>query len=633
VDHPRITPGNPKANGLAERFVGTLKGVTAKIGADPEMDESDWETVVLNFLAAYRFTRQTSTRYSPFELLFARQPAFPGQLKERFAEALDFDGSTEHMALLVDEMAERAALLLRDTPLCMANLEIAQHRDTLTYARSRDRTYLPRLRRYAVGDLVYLTRTNKQATQPGTYSDILQVVGFKDSGNLVLEGQDTSLITTSVDRVAPCHLTNVDLRRNPMLRTANEEEDVKCQICRRSGDGESMLLCDACGHGYHLWCLRPALTTVPDDPTWMCPKCQNAGAQPREWDHQGTIDTTSWTVPRQARAKRQDVQCRALHNAPVAKDFIDPNTNQLRRYKGVAEYCGYGTRPPFRVTYEDGEVHGSTLSEVQAIHQPATGHTAAAVSAVTPAEKAAALPDQFELHTTDGLTHALQQLMPGIWPSGTVTRLRQQMVGGARFLQQPGQPRPGEPECVVTMAEEVTALHQVVNLAQLGQEFFDPFAGTGGIPGALTTLGLRCHTNDINPNHRADQHQDALAPGLYKRVMRSHPIAAVITSPWFAVLDLALPIIAAFTWKASFIHVPSHYVFDAHSRRARFLGRLQGKGQLAVIGGLPRGPLHRRCVWLCVFGTRAVRDRVLGTRPSAGAGVTWSPMHLIASTD
>jgi len=30
-----------------------------------------------------------------------------------------------------------------------------------------------------------------------------------------------------------------------------------CRICRRKGDGEHMLLCDACDRGHHMYCLKP----------------------------------------------------------------------------------------------------------------------------------------------------------------------------------------------------------------------------------------------------------------------------------------------------------------------------------------------------------------------------------------
>eukprot|EP00854_Cymbomonas_tetramitiformis_P034105 gene34105-biopygen12494 len=39
-----------------------------------------------------------------------------------------------------------------------------------------------------------------------------------------------------------------------------------------------MLLCDACNKGYHLWCLTPVLSEVPEG-EWLCPRCSGTGMQ------------------------------------------------------------------------------------------------------------------------------------------------------------------------------------------------------------------------------------------------------------------------------------------------------------------------------------------------------------------
>lgn len=36
--------------------------------------------------------------------------------------------------------------------------------------------------------------------------------------------------------------------------------NANCRICRRRGDPESMLLCDMCNKGHHMYCLKPKLT-------------------------------------------------------------------------------------------------------------------------------------------------------------------------------------------------------------------------------------------------------------------------------------------------------------------------------------------------------------------------------------
>ncbi|XP_075223802.1 ATP-dependent chromatin assembly factor large subunit isoform X2 [Lycorma delicatula] len=45
-----------------------------------------------------------------------------------------------------------------------------------------------------------------------------------------------------------------------------------CGLCKHR-DPDKMLLCDSCNRGYHMYCLKPKLTKVPEG-DWFCPKCQ-----------------------------------------------------------------------------------------------------------------------------------------------------------------------------------------------------------------------------------------------------------------------------------------------------------------------------------------------------------------------
>ncbi|RZF44988.1 hypothetical protein LSTR_LSTR001949 [Laodelphax striatellus] len=45
-----------------------------------------------------------------------------------------------------------------------------------------------------------------------------------------------------------------------------------CRICRRVSNPESMLLCDMCNKGHHMYCLKPPLKKVPEG-DWFCPSC------------------------------------------------------------------------------------------------------------------------------------------------------------------------------------------------------------------------------------------------------------------------------------------------------------------------------------------------------------------------
>jgi bromodomain adjacent to zinc finger domain protein 1A len=44
-------------------------------------------------------------------------------------------------------------------------------------------------------------------------------------------------------------------------------------ICRKKSDPEQTLLCDECNKGYHMYCLKPKMSTVPKG-DWFCIKCR-----------------------------------------------------------------------------------------------------------------------------------------------------------------------------------------------------------------------------------------------------------------------------------------------------------------------------------------------------------------------
>lgn len=60
---------------------------------------------------------------------------------------------------------------------------------------------------------------------------------------------------------------------DPHVRTLTQgQEEQMCEICLRGEDGPNMLLCDECNRGYHMYCLQPALTSIPKS-QWFCPPC------------------------------------------------------------------------------------------------------------------------------------------------------------------------------------------------------------------------------------------------------------------------------------------------------------------------------------------------------------------------
>ncbi|XP_069674627.1 E3 ubiquitin-protein ligase UHRF1-like [Periplaneta americana] len=59
----------------------------------------------------------------------------------------------------------------------------------------------------------------------------------------------------------------------------NDNINVKCRLCNchvcgRKDSPETQVLCDDCNMAYHIGCLNPPLTTVPETDEWYCPDCK-----------------------------------------------------------------------------------------------------------------------------------------------------------------------------------------------------------------------------------------------------------------------------------------------------------------------------------------------------------------------
>ena len=73
--HPiKITPYHPQTDGLVERFNQTLKSMLRKAATK---EGRDWDKMIPFLLFAYREVQQSSTGFSPFELLYGKSVRGP----------------------------------------------------------------------------------------------------------------------------------------------------------------------------------------------------------------------------------------------------------------------------------------------------------------------------------------------------------------------------------------------------------------------------------------------------------------------------------------------------------------------------------------------------------------------------
>lgn len=57
-----------------------------------------------------------------------------------------------------------------------------------------------------------------------------------------------------------------------MADDSDSDLDTVCEECSSGKQPAKLLLCDKCDKGFHLFCLRPILVSVPKG-SWFCPSC------------------------------------------------------------------------------------------------------------------------------------------------------------------------------------------------------------------------------------------------------------------------------------------------------------------------------------------------------------------------
>jgi PHD-finger len=236
----------------------------------------DWDLQLPWIAMGYRMSKQKALgSFSPYEILFGRSPDLPFSVRAQVEPAVDFDDPE----VLRQVMHDRAEVFKHRVPAAWGNLRIAQHRDQLWYARLQGGGYMPQLRRFRVGDLVYMQRQVPSTLDIKAGRNIYRVIELLPSGRVRLQGKDGLEFTEMARNCAPCHLP-VDVTVDPSL--ARIPAGKRCRYCGESSGAALMLICDICGNAWHTFCLDPPMEELPEG-LWFCPNCtQRLEAQARK---------------------------------------------------------------------------------------------------------------------------------------------------------------------------------------------------------------------------------------------------------------------------------------------------------------------------------------------------------------
>lgn len=106
-----------QTNGLTERFNQTLSRSLAKLVNE---EQNDWDTHLETILCAYRVSKQKSTGYSPFYMMFHRRPCLPIEseldqgLESACGEESDYKTFMDRMLQVRDDIRIQACNNIED---------------------------------------------------------------------------------------------------------------------------------------------------------------------------------------------------------------------------------------------------------------------------------------------------------------------------------------------------------------------------------------------------------------------------------------------------------------------------------------------------------------------------------------
>jgi len=279
IDHRTTSASRPQSNGLAERGVQTIKN-SLRTAVQASQKLGVWDDELPYIQLGYNSAAQAAGGISPMQLLYGRSPTLPPATRERLERPLMFEGGGQEVQ---KAFADRVAAIKQAGIMVGENLRIAQHRDTLRYAVLRSGEYMPRLRKFDVGDFVYVRHNDASRRNLDTYTqpDVRRVEKIGLEGTLSVRSSDGALSSIHSSNAAPCHtpagLWSYDARGE------RPSKQLACVGCQRADAEDRMLLCDSCGVGWHMHCLQTPLTEIPEG-DWQCASCVRKGTRVHSGD-------------------------------------------------------------------------------------------------------------------------------------------------------------------------------------------------------------------------------------------------------------------------------------------------------------------------------------------------------------
>ena len=154
----------------------------------------------------YRMSKQKAVGYSPYFLMFGRDPIFQSRLQRSQDEVLDLDMSEEGLRAFLDCRGQAFKMVM---PLAMRNIAIAQQRDIERYRRVRGGGWDRPKAFFAPGDDVMI-RQMKGMTLARPH--VLRIVEIRPNGAVIMEQSDAARREEQIKNIAHRPLPILDTK-------------------------------------------------------------------------------------------------------------------------------------------------------------------------------------------------------------------------------------------------------------------------------------------------------------------------------------------------------------------------------------------------------------------------------------
>ena len=399
----------------------------------------------------------------------------------------------------------------------------------------------------------------------------------RSAGTVVLMGSDGNTIVHHEGALTHCHLPNIDPTID--VSRARVPKHLPCQICNYTDKGHTMLLCDACGNGWHMGCMHPPIVQVPTG-DWFCPRCSPLVAPPGMELPQLPLPASPGTSPEPS-SSTINLDGRVYMRAVTSGKGI-----ATARY-AIVRLIDAPSRS-VELHFTTGKIERTTVRAAARYIMPVgfqipTAESAPAqvlLSAVTPR-----LPDMWDLTAERTARVALSTLMPGHWPVGHVHAI---MAQGETFRESPA---PSHPDRLV----QLDRLLEVVDFTLL----------TSVVDSWPTDATLMSTLQQRRPHLQAaplvSAPWKALHPGPYLEAQATNQLPAIVAAPSSHVTDLLLCLAAMHVDIVACILAPITFLQTAPTARRSWLQQLTASNRLRIVLGAPVVAGAVQCVWLCVF--------------------------------